>query len=271
MRTVFAVRPLLRWFAGLTLFLSSHFVLGAGLNLYVQPIASEAKTEALFKPLAEYLANKIGMPISVHTEASFLAYWERMRRVQGFDLVLDAAHFTDYRDTRFNYHVLAKFPDTVSFSLVTAQDLLVFDAQDLIGNTIATAASPSLGGVRMAEIYSNPMRQPSLIPVNNFEQALDKLHQGDVRAALVPTPMIRGDATVNTVLTTQPVPHMAFSVSPKVSRKIREQLRTALVDADKTEAGRQMLESLKLARFEPANNKLYRGYAKLLSGIWGYK
>jgi hypothetical protein len=260
-----------RLLMGFLLGLSCQLALADGLNLYVQPIASVAETERAFKPLADYLAEKIGRPVQVHSESSFLAYWEHMRRVEGFDLVLDAAHFTDYRVKHYKYQVLAKVPDTVSFSLVTEQDLLVLDAQELIGTTIATAASPSLGGVRMAELFPNPMRQPTLINVDNFQLALDKLHKGEIRAALVPTPMISNDNTVNTVLTTQPLPHMALSASPKVDAKTRQSIRRALLDATNDPRGREMLQAMNYSHFEPANNAVYNGYAKLLSGVWGYQ
>ena len=271
MKTAVCLTHLLRLFIGLLLLSSASLARADGLNLFVQPIASEAKTEQAFKPLADYLSKQIGIPVTVHTESSFLAYWERMRRVEGFDLVLDAAHFTDYRVQHYHYQVLAKVPDTVSFSLVTSQDLLVLDAQDLIGASIATAASPSLGGVRMAEIYPNPMRQPSLVSVDNFQLALDKLHSGAVRAALVPTPMVRNDNTVNTVLSTKPVPHMALSASPGVDTRTRQAIREALLNAAKTEQGRSMLEALNYTQFEPASNSTYKGFEQLLSGVWGYE
>lgn len=245
-------------------------VTAATLNLYVQPIESVAKTEHAFQPLADYLSKKIGYTIHVKTEPNFLSYWELMRRDKNFDLVLDAAHFTDYRDQQQGYHVLAKVPDTVSFSLVTSGNLLLFDASELVGKTVASAPSPSLAGVRMAQIFPNPLRQPTLVPANNFEQALKLLREGKIEAALVPTPMVNGDNSVNTVMTTKPVPHMAFSASPRVSPAIREKIRKALLDANKDKQGEIMLQKLHYARFQPANNAMYRGYENLLDGVWGF-
>lgn len=245
-------------------------VWAADLNLYVQPIESVAKTERAFKPLADYLSKKTGYKVHVKTALNFLTYWELMRRGKGFDLVLDAAHFTDYRDQHQGYQVLAKVPDTVSFSLVTNGNLLLFGPNELIGKSVASAPSPSLGGVRMAQIYPNPLRQPKLVPTNTFQQALDMLHQGKVVAALVPTPLVRGDMQVNTVMTTKPVPQMAFSASPHVSVRVKQEIRGALLNADKNQAGRIMLKQMHYARFQPADNAMYKGYENLLEGVWGY-
>ncbi|MEJ2451604.1 MAG: PhnD/SsuA/transferrin family substrate-binding protein [Gammaproteobacteria bacterium] len=242
----------------------------AELNLYVQPIESVAKTEHAFQPLADYLSKKIGYTVHVRTAANFLAYWELMRRGKGFDMVLDAAHFTDYRDQQQGYKVLAKVPDTVSFSLVTAGNLLLFDASELIGKTLASAPSPSLAGVRLAQIYPNPLRQPTLVQASNFEQALDMLKQGKIKAALVPTPMVNNDNSVNTVMTTRPVPHMAFSVSPQIDAATRKKIRDALLNANKSKPGKVMLQKLRYTRFQPANNAMYKGYENLLDGVWGF-
>jgi len=244
--------------------------LAAELNLYVQPISSVAETERAFKPLADYLSEKTGATIRVRTESNFLTYWERMRRGKDFDLVLDAAHFTDYRDQKQGYQVLAKVPDTVNFSLVTSGDLLLFDASELIGKSLASAPSPSLAGVRIAQMYPNPLRQPNLVQADNFEDALVMLRKGKIKAALVPTPLINGDNSVNTIMTTDPVPHMALSASPRVSAKTRAAIRKALLNATRDKQGKIMLEKMHYTGFQPANNAMYKGYSKLLEGIWGY-
>lgn len=259
-----------RLFLGLIFGLSGQLALAEGLNLYVQPIASVSDTVRTFKPLADYIAEKIGQPVQVRTESSFFAYWQRMRSGKGFDLVLDAAHFTDYRIKRYGYVVLVKIPDTVSYSLVSRQDLLLFDAQELLGGTIATAASPSLGGVRLAEIFPNPVRQPTIIPTNNFQLALEKLHKGESDAALIPTPLVNNDNTVNTVMTTKPVPHMALSASPNLDIKTRQIIRRALLDATRDAKGQEMLKAINNSKFERANNALYDGYSDLLLEVWGY-
>jgi len=242
----------------------------ANYQLAIQPILSKSKTEQAYQPLAVYLSRVTGHTITVKASMNFLGYWESMRRGKGYDLVLDAAHFTDFRDRRMKYTVLAKLQDTVTFSLVTSEDVLLFEPEELIAKKIATIPSPSLGGVRLAELYPNPLRQPRIIGTPNALDALARLKNGEVDAALVPTPLIRGDSTVNVVMTTEPVPHMALSASPRVDKKTRRAIRKALVNAHKTPAGQAMLKAINLPGFDPASNATYKGYAKLLDGVWGY-
>lgn len=239
-------------------------------RMIVQPILPAQHLIEAYRPLAHYLSAATGHEIEVVATTNFLAYWEAMRRGDRYDLLLDAAHFTDYRVKRLGYSVLAKLPDTVSYTLVTREDTLLFDAEEMIGQTLATVPSPSLGGVRLSQLYPNPSRQPAIIEVADFEAALQRVLSGEATAALVPSPLISGDTRFNTVMTTEPIPHMALSVSARVDARTRAAIREALVAARHTPEGQQLLRALNLAGFEPAEAELYDGYAPLLEEMWGY-
>lgn len=242
----------------------------SALELAIQPVLPKKQLEQAYQPLADYLAQRIGQPVRIRAAYNFVSYWEAMRQGQGFDLVLDAAHFTDYRNQRMGYTVLAKLPDTVSYSLVTHEDLFIFEPAELVARKLATVPSPSLGGVRLAELFPNPLRQPRLIGTDNYPAAIDLVKRRQADAALAPTPLIRGVEGLNVVTTTEPVPHMALSASPRIEARVREQLRRALLDANRSPDGKIMLDKLNLPGFEPASNATYRGYARLLAGVWGY-
>jgi len=239
-------------------------------NLFVQPVQSQAVTEKAFAPLASYLASQTGHKYQVMTTLNFVTYWQRMRRGDEFDLVLDAAHFTDYRVKKMGYEVLVKLPDTVSYSLVTNESTLLFDADELIGKKVATAPSPSLGGVRLTQLYPNILRQPVSVPTNNFTDALNRVRKNLITGALVPTPLVNNDSTVNTVLTTEPVPHMALSASKKLNSDLKNTIRKALLNAHKTPEGQAMLQQINFPRFEATSAREYDGFADMLEDVWGY-
>ncbi len=255
----------------LLLGLSWHTVAEAAIwQLAIQPILPRERTVKAYTPLAEYLSQATGETIRIRASHNFVDYWESMRQPPGFDLVLDAAHFTDFRNQRMGYRVLAKLPDTVTYSLVTLEDTLLFEPAELIGKRIATIPPPSLGGLRLTRMFPNPLRQPVVIATRNAQESIDRLKRKQTLAALVPTPLIRGDDSLNVVTTTDPVPHMALSASPRVPASLRMKLRTALIEASQRPSGKAMLEAIRLPSFVPADNRLYRGYAQLLEGTWGY-
>lgn len=263
-------RQLIGGIALLSLLLGGMAVQAAEYTLAVQPTMPKAQTEQYYKPLTDYLSAQTGHTFRIEAHHNYVAYWEAIRRGDNVDLVLDAAHFTGHRVTKANYEVLAKIRDTLSFSLVTGEDLLLFEPAELIGKQVVTPASPSLSGVELARMFPNQMRQPTIISVANFQLALERLKQGKASAALVPTALVSGDTSVNTVTTTKPVPHLAISASSRLPENVRRQVQKALLAAHESKAGQAMLEKINVSGFEPASNRLYAPYASMLQGVWGY-
>lgn len=167
-------------------------------SLAIQPILPQEEIKKGYQPLADYLSQATGHTITIKTQRNFLFYWTKMRKGrEGFDLVLDAAHFTDYRIKAQDYTVLAKLPDTVSFSIVTREDSFIMDEEELIGLRIATMPSPSLGSLRLEELFTNPMRIPVYIWESNTTVAVDKIISGEIDAAITPTRINREIACGN--------------------------------------------------------------------------
>jgi len=240
-------------------------------TLAIQPILPQEDLKKRFQPLADYLSQETGQTITITTQRNFLYYWTKMRKgKKGFDLVLDAAHFTDYRVKTQGYTVLAKLPDTVSFSIVTREDNFILDEEELIGLRVATMPSPSLGALRLEELFPNPMRTPTYIWERNTTVAVEKILSGKIDAAIIPTRLASTYNNLNIVLTTEPVPHMGLSASPNVPTEITEKIRQALLTATTKENGRQMLLKLKMNSFEPASSETYDGYSDLLKEVFGY-
>ena len=254
-----------------TTFCHSAILQAAEYFLAVQPILPEKELIKSYQPLADYLSAETGHTITISTQRNFLFYWTKMRkREKGFDLVLDAAHFTDYRIKKQGYTVLAKLPDTVSFSIVTSEDSFILDVDELIGLRIATMPSPSLGALRLEELFTNPMRIPMYIWEINTTVAVEKLQNGELDAAIIPTRLASTYSNLNIVMTTEPVPHMGLSASPDVPEDVREKIRQALVNAHQSETGKAMLAELKTERFDPASSETYDGYSDLLKEVFGY-
>jgi ABC-type phosphate/phosphonate transport system substrate-binding protein len=254
---------------GLSLLLCSH-ALAAEYHLVVQPIQSPEQTRASYQPLADYLSKATGQQIKLVTARNFVAYWETMKKGDEYDLILDAAHFTDYRIQRMKFKPLAKLKDVVSFALVTHEDNPVLEPMELIGKPIAVLPSPSMGAVRLAQLFPNPLRQPIIVKASDAQDAVDKIKQGKAVGAVIPSPMVGLFPFLYTVQTTKQVPHMALSASPRVPDQVQKDVRDAVLNANKTADGQAMLKALNFEAFEPATAKMYKGYAQLLQGVFGY-
>lgn len=256
----------------LTFFLSLSVSQAAEYSLAIPPILPQQELKKNFQPLADYLSKATSHTITITTQRNFLFYWTKMRKKkEGFDLVLDAAHFTDFRTKTQGYSVLAKMPDTTSFSIVTHEDTLLFDAEDLIGLSIATMHSPSLGCLQLEMLFPNPMRMPHYVWEHNTTTAVENILSGKTDAAIIPTRLAATYDNLNTVMTTEPMPHMGLSASPDVPAEVAEKIRLALVNASTTVDGQKMLSLLNVKKFEAADNTTYDGYSDLLKEVFGYE
>ncbi|MGB5279368.1 MAG: PhnD/SsuA/transferrin family substrate-binding protein [Gammaproteobacteria bacterium] len=238
--------------------------------LSVQPVLPSEQIQHNYQPLAKYLSDKTGHTISIKSYRNFLTYWVRMQKARDMHFILDAAHFTDYRVQRKDYTVLAKFPDTVSFTVVTGEDNFVFEMDELISKRIATMAPPGMGAVRLSSMFPNPVRLPYYIEASDSVDAVQRLFDGNVDAAIIPSPLVGNYENLNTVISTEPVPHMAISASPDVPKDVAFAVKQALVQAIKTPEGKKMLEAMNIEYFEDADDEIYAGYANLLEGVFGY-
>jgi ABC-type phosphate/phosphonate transport system substrate-binding protein len=245
-----------------------------GCTLGVQPILSEQQTKKAFQPLADYLGKVASKTCEVRTSPNFLAYWDQVRKGGVYDLVLDAAHFTDYRAQKQGWEILAKIPDTVSYSLIVSDQTAVIDAGELISKRIATLGVPSIGAARLNALFPNPSRQPITVEVESAEAGIALLRAGKVEAAILPTPFVSQQMAqgggISVVLTTEPIPHIALSASPQLPAATRERLRQALLAADKTPEGREMLKAIGFEKFDPASSAIYAGQSKTLKDYWGF-
>lgn len=235
----------------------------ADYTLAVQPVLTPERTTEVYTPLADYLSERTGLNIRIETSRDFYSYWTRIKREE-FDFVLDAAHFTGYRAKNMGYQVLAALPDTVSYSLVSGPDHLIFSADELVGQPVATMGPPSLGAIRLEQLFDNPMREPLFRTAGTASEAIDMVRSGRVLAAMVPTPMVSRFDDLNTIAITEPTPHIAVSAAPHVPLQARVALRGVLTHMDNDARGNEVLAEMRLIGFEPASAKRYLPYARLI-------
>ena len=238
--------------------------------LSIQPMSSKEKAVETYQPLADYLTEKTGHQISIKAYRNFYSYWHKMKAGNDFDLVLDAAHFTDYRIQNQGYTALAKMPDTVSLSLVAHKNLSVTKPNDLMRKCIASTPSPSLSGIQFYEIFNDPARLPREISVKSSQDAINAIAEGKADAAIVPSLLVKKYNFLNTVTVTKKMPNMAMSASPTVPLDVKQSIQQALMDANQSVEGRLVLEKIALPEFVATNNEEYSGYSNLLSNVFGY-
>ncbi len=238
-------------------------------TLLIFPVLPQEQIQKTYQPLVKYLSAETGHHFTIHTTTNFLGHWETIKKGK-YDLMLDGPHFTGFRLKKLNYKVLARFPDSVSYTLVAGENQMVLEAEELIGKIIATTPSPALGALRLYELYPNPLRQPQIMEANDSTTAVDYVLRGKADAAIIPASMVNNYPQLSTVLNTEQVPAPALSASPEMAAEVQQQITKALLEADQSTEGKKALEAIKIARFEASDGKEYLPYTMLLKGVWGY-
>lgn len=240
----------------------------ATLDFAIQPILGEKETRKAFQPLADFIATVTGDEVVIHTARDFPEYWVNQKKNNPYEIMMDNAFFTDYRIEKAQWLSLAKIPGLVSYTLIVMADNAVFEASELVGMRIASLMPPAPSGVFLGQMFRNPLRQPFIVPTNSADDSLKRLIAGDVIGAIVPTPLVnralQDGADLVVVKTSVQIPHVAISVTPKMSEAKRNKIRKALLEADKTEAGKAMLKKLGFTNFEAADPSLYSGLMQYL-------
>lgn len=245
------------------------------LILAIPPVSpSVQETRHRYRLLAAYLQKKTGKKIQIRTLPSYLEYWQLVRSPDSYDLALDAAHFTDYRISRFNFRILAAQQGMASYSLLTQAGNKVSALNKLAGRSIAVRGTPSMDSARLEAMFHDPSRQPRIIAINDYHQALALVERGDVDAAFLPTRMAFDLSKLNNryriIAITEPVAAKAITASPKLDPVTQKLVQKALLLATQDPMGNAALNTAGLGMFIPGQKHAYSGYGTYLSGSWGY-
>ncbi|MFP4639912.1 MAG: phosphate/phosphite/phosphonate ABC transporter substrate-binding protein [Guyparkeria sp.] len=240
------------------------------LKFAIAPFLPEAELVEAYTPVAEHISRQIDQPVELQLFPSYLAFWEATRGGSEFDLALDSAPVTDFRIQRQGWRVIARFEGEVTQSLVTHEDDLIFSPDELVNKRVAVQPTPSVSALVLYQLFPNPVKQPKLVFHETNRDVAEAVLNGEVRAAVMPTPLVGGYGELNTVVTTDTLPFLAFSVSPEVHPNTADALESALVSFGQSDKGQEILESNNLTEIVRANDNLYRGHSELLEGTYGY-
>lgn len=245
----------------------------AEIRFVVQPIIDREATQRAFQPLADYLSEATGQKVVLKTAYDYADYWFLMKDGKHYDLLFDGAFYVDYRIKKQMHVPLAKVPGLVSYSLVALSAAGIVDVSELIGKKIASLTPPAPGGLLMFKMFPNPLRQPYIQPVVSSEEAMRLLLAGKVTAAMVPTPLaaqaMAQGKEITTLVTTDQTPHMSVTASSAIDAATRKKIADALINANKTPQGREMLKKIGFEGFETTSREIYDGYSTYLEQQWG--
>lgn len=256
--------------------LSSHNAFGQeaqeqALKLLIHPVYTPDVSSAVHKPLANYIATKIGREIELVTPRDFHKYWLDTRAGEYYDLILEDSHIADYRRQSGTHTPLVRAKDDIRYMLLSS-DPLVREPAHLIGLRISTLSSPSLGHQMLARWFSNPMAQPQIL--SNSKSWLDSVEAvfaTDSDAAVVPSWIGKRYPNLTPVLESDPLPGLTLSVGDTVDAGLRRALQEAMIALDENSEDYDVLNELNVTGFVTVSPGDYEGLSDLLNSLYTLK
>ena len=238
----------------------------------VEPSYRPDRAAEIYKPLLDYLDKATGQHFVLVTSRNYHFYWRDIHSVTKTAFALDEAHFADYRIVHDKYVPLVRAAEPTSYSLVTSDaELGGKGPQALVGHSIITMPSPSLGYVLLLEMYSNPVSQPDIrSTAGAWRDAIDSVFGGDDDAAIIPTWLKNQYPNLITVKTTRQFAGTCVTAGADVPEDVRQKVKDALLKLDADEQTAKLLIELGVSKFVPATPKDYEGTEKLLKTYAGY-
>jgi phosphonate transport system substrate-binding protein len=253
------------------------------LTMGVFPRRNAAETTRLFKPMADYLGERLGRKVTLVTARDFESFWQGVT-----DRRYDVVHYNQYHYIRSaqNYQVIAHIEEfgksTIAGVVYVRKDSGITALGQLRGRTVLFGG----GEDAMISYITNRylMLQAglkkddfkSLFAVNPPNSIL-ALHgrQADAAGAgdgVLDLPLVR--KTINTdelvaLAASTPLLQLPVAVKRTMPPKLRASIQSILVNLAQTEAGNQVLKSAVMTGMGSAEDKDYDPHRKIVRAVMG--
>ena len=255
----------------------------SALILGVFPRYKATETITMFKPLADYLSERLGRPVSLTTSKDFDSFWQGVSE-QRYDIV----HYNQYHYIRSakTYQVIAHNKEfgksTMAGALYVRKDSGITDLKQLRGRTVLFGGGEDAmisyivpmymmlqAGLKKDEIKS----EFAVTPINSVIGVYNKLAEaaGSADNALG-QPVIRNaiDTDQLTALAvSEQLLQLPWAVKRTTPTKLREAIQAALVNLEGTEAGRNILKTALLTGIGKAQDRDYDPHRKMVRAVTG--
>jgi len=253
--------------------------------LGVFPRRNTKLTFKLFTPIANYLTTALGREVKLSTAKNFQQFWRGVE-ARRYDIV----HFNQYHyiisKILYDYQVILKNEEfsnsTIAGAITVRKDSGINTLQDLKNKTVL------FGGGKMAmqsyiaakwllqeaglndgdyieKIAINP---PNAI-LSTFNRQADAAGSGDVILQLKSVKKQIDVSKMKILERTQQLTHLPWAVKGDMNPILKEQIQEALIELQKSTAGKSILNSALLTALLPTSDEEYDQHRKIITDVYG--
>lgn len=241
------------------------------LKLMVEPSYPPERAAEVYKPLVDYLSKASGHNIQLLTPRNYHFFWRDIRQNVPVDLMFAEAHITDYRAKRYNTVPFVRTAERTSYTIVTCAPMEHPSLHALVGGSVVTMPSPSLGYALLATYFPNPVAQPNILSsASSWRDGVEIVCAEEAQAAIVPTWLKDQYPNLVPIQTSAEYPGAAISASATLDPAVRDSIKTALLKLHEDPTLYEVLNELGITKFEETNAAEYNGSEAILKSVYGY-
>lgn len=235
-----------------------------------------------FMPMAEYLGQRIGRKINLVTAKNFDAFWKTVT-ARRYDIV----HFNQYHYIRSarDYQVIAHIEEfgrsTIAGVLYVRKDSGITELSQLRGRTVIFGGGEDAmisyianryqflrAGLKKDDFKSLFAVSPpnALLALSNRQA--DAAGAGDGVLALQPVRDAIDTGELTALAASPPLLQLPVAVKRDIPAKLRASIQSALVDLQKSKAGREILASAMMTGMGKAEDSDYDPHRRMASAVF---
>lgn len=254
-----------------------HLVMG------VFPRFNAGETMTRYTPLAESLGKRLNRKVTVVTSKDFQSFWHGVEE-QRYDVV----QYNQYQYIRSaaTYQVIAHNKEfgksTIAGVIYVRRDSGIADLKQLRGRTILFGGSEDAMIGYIAPVYlllqagltkSDFKSIFAVNPLNSvigvFHKQADAAGSGDI---VIEQPAIRSaidPGQLTALAVSEQLLHLPWAVRRTMPAKLRESIRTTLVNLENSEEGRKDLRAALLSGIGKADDRDYEPHRRMVRAVLG--
>ena len=249
----------------------------------VFPRYKATETTTMFMPLAEHLSARLARPVVLVTSKDFDSFWRGVR-AQKYDIV----HYNQYHYIRSarTYQVIAHQEEfgkaAVSGALFVRKDSGITKVSELRGRTIIFGGgrdamlshiAPKFllmqAGLKDGDFRTEFAINPPNALLALYHKQADAAGGGDI---LIDLPVVQNAIKaqeLRVLAVTEPLLFLPWAVKRSMPAKLREAIRSTLLDLRSADGGRKILSAAQTTSMGRAEDKDYNPHRRMIKAVFG--
>lgn len=253
------------------------------LILGVFPRYKATETVTMFKPLADYLGERLGRAVSLTTSKDFDSFWQGVTE-QRYDIV----HYNQYHYilSARTYQVIAQQQEfgkkAVGGALYVRRDSGITQISQLRGRTIIFGGGRDAmlsyiaprfllmqAGLKEGDFRTEFAVNPPNALLALFHKQADAAGGGDI---LIDLPVVRNAINaqeLRILSATEPLLFLPWAVKRSMPAKLRDSIQALMIGLESDEAGKSALSAAKATGMGRAEDRDYNPHRKMTAAVFG--